>query len=691
MRKTLSVIACGFISATCFSQQFDGYQYDNYAGIHQVLFNPAAVAGSKYKVHVNIASVNFLAANNAYELDRKKFFKLNFKEFRLGSEYFKSLNTDKKNLWLNTDVVGISALINLSPKSGLGLTTRVRMLANEFNLSDSTFQFFSSDDGFFNTDIQEKNVQFKVHAFAEAGLTYGRIIYSTPTSALKLGITGKYIAGLGAGTIYSLNTQVNIQPTKNINQLAGDVNVLYSSNIDALQNDNYWDVFRKQNGKGWGLDAGLIYEWKPLHKKNQSKDWWLQSDPTPYKLRMSLSVTDVGFVKYDNSAHGNNYAVNATGHPTSELEKQKNEDYSAYFSRLESAGIITTAAHQETFKVKLPMAIRANVDWHIFKRLFINAAGVVNMLNRDDYAVSPSYITHVTVTPRLEKKWFSVYSPVSYNMQQQFSWGAGLRLGPIFAGSNTVLSNLVSKKNISSLDFHAGVTIPIFQMSKGKKKAKESAPKEVIKEIVITKDKDGDGVVDEKDECPDKAGEITLLGCPDKDKDGVADDKDKCPDVAGSPKYHGCPVPDSDGDGLNDDVDKCPTARGSMENKGCPEIKKEVVRKVNTAAKSVYFMTGKDIIRSVSYSKLDMIVGILKANLSLKLTIEGHTDNLGSIPVNERLSTRRAMAIKNYLVRKGIDADRLITQGYGSSKPIASNATPAGRAKNRRVEMRLGY
>ena len=690
MRKTLSAIACGFISATCFSQQFDGYQYDNYAGVHQVLLNPAAVSGSKYKVHVNVASISFLAGNNAYELERKRYFRADLSNLRHGTEYFKSQNTDNKNLWVNADILGPAFMVTTGPKSGLGISTRFRMVANEYNLSNSTFQFFSSDDGFFDTDIQEKNVQAKVHAFAEAGLTYGRVIFATPTRTLKVGLTGKYIAGLGAGSIYSSNMAVNVAPTKTINQLAGDVNVQYSANIDNLQNGNYWDVFKKQNGKGWGLDVGLIYEWNPLHKKNQSKDWWLQSDPTAYKVRMSLSLTDVGYVKYDNSPHGNSYLIDGTGHPTTELEKQKSESYDDYFTRMETTGILTPVARKEKMKVKLPMAIRANIDWHVFKRLFINAGGLVNTLYKHNHQVSASYVTHVTVTPRLEKKWFSIYSPVSYNLEKQFSWGAGLRLGPIFAGSNTIMTNWISKKNVQYADFHVGVTIPVFQASRFKRKPK-TVEKEVIKEVMITKDKDGDGVVDEKDECPDKAGEIVLLGCPDKDKDGVADNKDKCAEVSGSAKYQGCPVPDSDGDGLNDDADKCPAARGSIENHGCPEIKKEVVKKVNTAARSVYFMTGKAVIRSISYSRLDVIVGILKGDLSLKLTVEGHTDNLGSVPVNERLSARRAQAIKNYLVKKGIDADRVIAQGYGSSRPIASNRTPAGRAKNRRVEMHLGY
>jgi outer membrane protein OmpA-like peptidoglycan-associated protein len=198
-------------------------------------------------------------------------------------------------------------------------------------------------------------------------------------------------------------------------------------------------------------------------------------------------------------------------------------------------------------------------------------------------------------------------------------------------------------------------------------------------------------VVDEKDACPDIFGEVALLGCPDRDKDTIADIFDKCPDIPGLKRYNGCPIPDTDGDGLNDEEDKCPGIAGKRELQGCPEVKQEVVKKVAMAAKSIYFMTGKDIIQKVSYPKLDTIASVLQSDADLHISIEGHTDNVGSVAVNEMLSNKRAQAVKNYLVNKGIEERRITATGFGSSKPVAPNSTPAGRAKNRRVELHLSY
>lgn len=234
----------------------------------------------------------------------------------------------------------------------------------------------------------------------------------------------------------------------------------------------------------------------------------------------------------------------------------------------------------------------------------------------------------------------------------------------------------------------------------------------------VVLDRDGDGVMDADDKCPDVAGLASLMGCPDRDGDGIADADDKCPDQRGTAKYQGCPIPDTDGDGINDEEDKCPTVKGlpryqgcpipdtdgdgvndeedkcvnvagAANNYGCPVIAKEVIEKVNFAARNIFFATGSYKLLPKSYSSLDGVVSLLKADQSLMIDIDGHTDSQGSDESNQVLSDNRAAAVKNYLVSKGIDASRLKATGYGETKPIADNKTAAGRAKNRRTEMNV--
>ncbi|WP_026708493.1 OmpA family protein [Flavobacterium frigidarium] len=202
-------------------------------------------------------------------------------------------------------------------------------------------------------------------------------------------------------------------------------------------------------------------------------------------------------------------------------------------------------------------------------------------------------------------------------------------------------------------------------------------------------DTDGDGIVDKDDACPDVAGLAALNGCPDADGDGIADKDDKCPNVAGPKDNGGCPWPDTDGDGVLDKDDKCPTVKGTVANGGCPEVSAEVIKQLNDYGKTILFDSGKSSFKSQSYPVLQSINDILKEYPNSNFMIEGHTDSDGSNALNQTLSENRAAAVRNYLVEKGINTDRLRSTGFGETKPIASNRTSKGKAENRRVEVSL--
>ena len=201
-------------------------------------------------------------------------------------------------------------------------------------------------------------------------------------------------------------------------------------------------------------------------------------------------------------------------------------------------------------------------------------------------------------------------------------------------------------------------------------------------------DSDNDGVADSKDDCPLVAGTPAMNGCPDSDGDGINDKLDQCPYVAGTAERQGCPVPDKDGDGFNDAEDRCPD-KYSKTNNGCPEIRREIVELVERAAKAIFFETGKSTIRKVSFKPLDQVVATLRNNPDLYADIEGHTDNVGDDNYNMELSHQRAQAVVDYFVSKGISTDRLKATGYGETRPVATNETAAGKAQNRRTEIKL--
>jgi OmpA-OmpF porin, OOP family len=189
--------------------------------------------------------------------------------------------------------------------------------------------------------------------------------------------------------------------------------------------------------------------------------------------------------------------------------------------------------------------------------------------------------------------------------------------------------------------------------------------------------------------CAPAAGQAALVGPPpDRDGDGVPDDQDLCPDEPGPAALDGCP--DDDGDGIPNREDKCPKEPGPPENDGCPLVAGEPVVGIGSRRillkDSISFDTGKDTIKKESLPLLDQVAKLLQDHPEMKrVRVEGHTDNVGGAAYNKELSARRAAAVVRYLVRKGVESSRLVAAGYGFEQPIASNATALGRAKNRRV------
>lgn len=212
-------------------------------------------------------------------------------------------------------------------------------------------------------------------------------------------------------------------------------------------------------------------------------------------------------------------------------------------------------------------------------------------------------------------------------------------------------------------------------------------------------DTDGDGVPDYLDKCPNTPAEayglIDEFGCPlDTDGDGVPDYLDKCPNTPAEAYGHidtcGCPL-DTDGDGVPDYLDECPTVPGSKANKGCPEVKREVRNLLKKAMQGIQFENGKATIKKSSNKILNQIAQTFIDNPTYRVEVQGHTDNVGNYKFNVDLSERRAQAVRDYLIKRGVPATSLTAHGYGPDKPIADNKTKAGRAQNRRVEFDITF
>ncbi|MBF0142773.1 MAG: OmpA family protein [Magnetococcales bacterium] len=199
-------------------------------------------------------------------------------------------------------------------------------------------------------------------------------------------------------------------------------------------------------------------------------------------------------------------------------------------------------------------------------------------------------------------------------------------------------------------------------------------------------DQDQDGVPDSDDKCPDtpKGVAVDKQGCGlDSDKDGVPDFLDKCPGTpAGTPvDRQGCgkeSPKDTDGDGVVDGTDQCP---------GTPAGVKPDVRGC-WVLQNLHFDTDSAVIKEEGRRVLDEAIVVLKRNAGMRFEVDGHTDRQGSAKHNKQLSMKRADAVRDYLIKGGVEAGRLSVKGFGYDVPASDNKSAEGRRLNRRVELK---
>ena len=689
-KQIIIVLLLLIVSITkSYSQNFSGYRSGNYLGVNSVFFNPANIADSRYKWDVNLFSVNGFAGNNRAAFKIKDLTNANYTNFK--EKFLEGSGNTNGNI--NTEILGPSIMFNLSKKSAISFTSRGRVVANlrdfDGNLINSVINAKNATAAF--SLSTNSNSQLITNGWGEIGISYAREILYSGHNYLKAGITVKYLSGSSHNyvQISQFKTSINGDSfsrrayLENASGIIGIGNSGINSGIIKFNN-----LFGYGN-TGIGGDIGIVYEYRPNYPATNST--LPISHLNKYKIKISLSLLDIGSIKYkanpDNSA---SYNVHINGTNRFFLDQVTGKSIKQIKQVLDiNPSLFTNIANSSgSYNASLPSVLQSDIDYQLNSKLYINLSGQLNLIKKTNIYASNQY-NNITLTPRYETKHFGVYLPINYNDLTQFNMGIALRAGPLFFGSGSLFTALVNSKQA---DAYVGLRIGALQRIK--KIRRKIVSNTIIPEkavIIENTDRDGDGIIDKEDKCPDIAGITKYQGCPipDTDGDGINDDDDKCPAIKGVAKYQGCPIPDTDGDGINDEEDKCPAVSGLVTNMGCPAIEKAVKEKVNFAASKIFFSLGSTKLLAKSFKALDGVATLLKTDTSYKMDIDGYTDNTGKPESNLLLSELRAASVKTYLISKGVEESNLKVTGFGIEEPVASNNTPAGRAKNRRVELTI--
>ena len=428
----------GLIATLSYSQSYVGHSIDNYSGIQGVTYNPSSIVGSNLRADINLFSVSVFGGSDYFGINISDIISSDGGfDFDEDSEKFPS---NSNNFFFNADVLGPSFMINLNKRSSIGLITRVRSNFNIHNINGEIYEAlvddFESDDDFV---FDSQNLSGTVHAWAEIGLAYGRILMDKPNHLFKGGVTLKYLQGAGSAFLNSPGLQGQFLGSSNTLISEGELNYGTTEGFDSDDID-----FSNITGS-FGLDVGFTYQWHP-NRENDSTP----SHKDPYKLKVGVSVTDIGSITYDNATI-TNYNLNATVDTASydgDLEEFLDNNY-------------PSSETEGKAKIQLPTALHVLVDYRLTKKWFVSAQADLAMV-KTDAALSNSVINTVTVAPRLETRWFSFYAPLSFRQYGDISLGGGIRLGPLTVGSGSVFTNLLSDSS-NTTDIYVGLKIPLYR------------------------------------------------------------------------------------------------------------------------------------------------------------------------------------------------------------------------------------
>jgi hypothetical protein len=413
-----------------FSQNYIGLHADNYKGVHGVLFNPSSIVDSPYKTDINVLGLSLTGDNDIYNLGvNTDFDDVSLSDF-----------SNDSNLYLNADFLGPSFMMNINKTNSIAFYTRARTFFNvngiNGELFDSFFDDFSDNPSF---DISEDGFNIVGHSWGEIGFSYAKLLLDKPRHKISVGATIKYLKGVGSASVSSDNYRVAYDSNNNSVDTSGELT--YYSTFNASDSD-----FDIASANGFGADLGLTYEWKKLNDKtkiNNSND---------YKLKFGISLIDMGHIKYEMYEH-KQYVVDRNDIDASIFDDEDIQD------ALDDLYVSTNL--DKNVKINLPTSMNFQFDWNINNRFFINLFSNISLVSLDDSS-STNTVNQYILTPRFETKKFSAQLPFAYSRFGNLKSGFGIRIGPIYAGSSTLFTNLFGSES-KSAEAYVGIKIPIYR------------------------------------------------------------------------------------------------------------------------------------------------------------------------------------------------------------------------------------
>lgn len=690
-----SALVCVGASAAR-AQVFMGYHSSNYAGLNAVATNPAHIVDSRYKVDINLFALDFRLTNNYLGLSTDLFrirnspfadtsYNGRFQAFR--TDFFRERNYEdmrQARLYQSAHILGPSVAFSVG-KNTFALTTAVREFFFFDNLQPETADFILDellDQSTWNIDLDNERFNAVGAIWSEVGLVYGREVLNKKEHYLKAAVHPKATIAAASAYFYSDRLMLNFTNNDTLNVELANIRFGYSNNLQdsPIVAKPYLQTL--MNRASFALDFGAVYEWRPKYAEYVDSTG---SDKAfrhvnKYKLRLALSVTDIGWLKFDRGTFGGNFDGDAVDWDLNSIDIDGVESFGQLMR-----DTFNMSTNRDPYRLRLPTAFNVQADYNLYKNFYVNFTGNI-AFHQNNAREKTHVLNYWCVTPRFESKWLDFALPFAIDGYGNFESGGSLRVGPLFIGSTNAFNFLLGNR-VRGLNVYTGLRVGI-PYSKPKK------PKEVHVEPVKI---DTPAVVDTPKVDTPKV-DTPKVDTPKVDTPKVDTPKVDTPKVD-TPKVDTPKVDTPKVDTPKVDTPKVDTPKVDTPKVDAPKDDKTVVYQGHRfkyqpfefafADNAVYFASGTSSLTSAEKQKLDSLVTLLDKIPNWQLAVHGFTDNVGSDKTNSRLAQTRAEAVKKYLVSKGVPAERIFTNAFGTQKPVGDNASEEGRKLNRRVEVFL--
>ncbi|WP_305982311.1 DUF5723 family protein [Roseivirga thermotolerans] len=458
MRHFSLIISLCLSVTFCFqrlsAQQFNGFYTSDFSGVLGLGEQPASVANSPYKYDFNLVNGNIYLANNIAHTAKNSEGAIRLIRFD---------DTETKYVKGNASLGGLSVLLSLSRKRGVGIRYNVRSVMNGTEISPNfvaQINRFNSPEYTGRTYLNEQ-LNFSSATWQELAFTYGGLLRDDGVNRIKLGVTLKAVNPMGHAWAVLERADYDVLADGRLDVNRFNLRAGYSANLDGYEPFDGTNAMRiPPQGTGYklsGADIGLVYERVAFRADPKSASGTSLHPDITYEFRVSASITDIGTMTMD---------YGSASFATTGLNPNANSaDFNSLFTGVTSfrafrnslENYLTTTDVSGTYTVSLPTALRLNYDYNFGNNFYFNAAALADLSWAMPADFRVSYINHLMLTPRYETGLYGVYLPIMYNFSNDTEVGLAARYGPFTIGTHTL--ETLFKKEKTSAGFFFSISI----------------------------------------------------------------------------------------------------------------------------------------------------------------------------------------------------------------------------------------